>query len=157
MRNKKIAIAVGILVVILLIVFFIGNKNKAEDPNNDTNNFSHITESGYDVSGTWYSYHYDSNRVYELDLKKDGTFISTWLEKGSYSVEKEKITLTDSFGLVKELELRPENTQSEFVLYFDNVNHSFVYYRTEAELEESTAKTEEEIEEMDKLYVSAIY
>ena len=54
MRNKKIAIVVGILVVVLLIVFFINNKNKEEDPNNDTNNFSHITESGYDVSGTWY-------------------------------------------------------------------------------------------------------
>lgn len=91
-----------------------------------------------------------------MDLKKDGSFTSTWLEKGSYLIEKEKITLTDTYGLEKSLELRPEETKSEVILFFDNKNHSFTYYRTEEELKESNTKTEEELEEMDKLYNSAI-
>lgn len=158
MKNKKIAIAIGIIIfaLIIIILIFIPKKSNEKTPVNNNESFKYITESGYDVSGKWYSYHNKDSRVYELDLKKDGSFTSTWLEKGSYLIEKEKITLTDTYGLEKSLELRPEETKSEVILFFDNKNHSFTYYRTEEELKESNTKTEEELEEMDKLYNSAI-
>ena len=90
---------------------------KNPETNNET--FIHITESGYDISGKWYSYHdSNSNRIYELDLKKDGTFTSTWLDNGSYSIENEKVILADTHGLEKTLELQPENTKSDFTLLF---------------------------------------
>lgn len=157
MKNKKIAIVIGILVVILVVVLMIMPKKNTKNPETNNETFIHITESGYDISGKWYSYHdSNSNRIYELDLKKDGTFTSTWLDNGSYSIENEKVVLADTHGLEKTLELQPENTKSDFILLFDNKSHSFTYYRTETELEESIIKTEEEQKEMDKLYSSAI-
>lgn len=158
MKNKKIAIVIGMLVVILVIVLIViipKKDTKNIEKNNET--FNHITESGYDVSGKWYSYHNsNNNRIYELDLKKDGTFTSTWLDNGTYTTEDEKLVLADTYGLEKTLELQLENTKSDFILFFDNKNHSFTYYRTETELQESIIKTEEEQKEMNKLYSSAI-
>ncbi|GIP52985.1 hypothetical protein [Paenibacillus vini] len=151
-RTKSILIAASaaVIVVVLIVIALIQNgkdrgttdaesaetstlatmaqvdKDEASSTGNQDGANARKVPGGEEVKipGTWYSDRSDEDAI---TFSEDGTYESTaWLAPGTYQVENETVTLTDKFGLVKELTVKWQDGGA--VLFSDNQNYSHTYY-----------------------------
>lgn len=160
--NKKTRIIIAIIAGILLAIALIMNVVKKPKDNDSSSTLNPIetvsttVSNGYDVSGKWYGDH-NKEIVYDLELKKDGTFKSTWLDNGTYEIVDDNILLKDMAGTIKTFELITNNKEKkEYVLFFDNMISPYTYYRSKEEVVIAEEEQERIEEEMIEIYNAAL-
>lgn len=155
-KTTRIVIAIAAAILLIIALVMLINKEPKENPTvSDSNETVSTTVLfGYDISGQWFSSH-NKESEYNLELNKDGTFNSTWLDQGTYEIQGDKVVLKDFYGITKILDLI-KNENNEYVLYFDNETLSFTYYRTKQEIEKEAQVQEQIDEEMIEIYNAAL-
>ena len=163
-KNAKISIAViaALALIVAAVLYFTqGDKVNIVQENDNTPEpvistpgvNTPVIVASYDVSGTWYS---DRENGDILVLETFGTYTSSnWIAAGSYVVgaDNHTITLTDSFGERKELNLTTNG--SAYVMRYEGAAaHS--YYRTMQEVTTARETQKAAAEEMQSFYDAAL-
>ena len=145
---KKVLIAVGVFLCILVLILFLVKGKHRPEPGTDA---APVIE-GYDISGAWYA---DRENGDTLVLSLDGSYTSSnWLLSGTYNIVGDMIELTDQFGDMKTLTYLKDGNQHQ--LHFNAGSSGFSYYRTEQEVEEIQQQRQAEEAEKQTFYEAAL-
>lgn len=150
--NKKILIAIALVLIVVFVVLSIilGNKNKDLQQPDGSN--PQATDIVYDVTGAWYS---DRENGDTLTLNSDGTFTSSvWLTRGNYTYSGDTVTLTDMYKHTYQLTAVAAN--DSYVLHYNGSSDGHTYYRTQEEVDELKAQQQASDEEMQGIYNAAL-
>ncbi|GIP52980.1 hypothetical protein [Paenibacillus vini] len=130
-QNKKMVLFVSIAVVLAIILIAVlvpkGNSETNAVQNTSANPATSKAAKGNNLVGTWYSDKKDND---VLTILEDGRYASSgWLAPGRYTIEGDKISLTDTFGTTIELQIKEGGQGKE--LFFENEPLSHTYFTTE--------------------------